>query len=507
MVVMTLNTIDRVVASVCPVCLRTLSARIFQQGQTVMIRKSCPEHGEFEDVYWSDADLYRRFVRYAETGRGIENFITKGDCPFSCGLCDNHKTSTLLANIDVTTRCNLACPICFADASPKRVYEPTMEQIERMLKILREERPVPCQAVQFSGGEPTVREDLPEIVALARSMGFTQIQIATNGLRLASHPHLARRLCEAGLSTVYLQFDGVDAGPYIKMRGRDLLGVKLSAIESCRRGGLRSVVLVPTVAKGVNDFQLGDIIRFASQNVDVIRGVNMQPISFAGRVEEAERRSNRITIPDLLRSIEEQTDGQVSREDFYPVPFVAPISRVVEVLTERPTLIFTVHPCCGAATYVYCEEDRLIPITRFVDVEGLMERLKDILRDYNGSKISKLRIQGALLKDLLGFIDESRAPKDLHITKLLMNVLRTGTFDSLREFHSRNLFIGAMHFQDLYNLDLERVSRCGIHYATPDGRIIPFCTYNTIHRSEVEDRYSIAETCAPAQRVEVPPVT
>lgn len=455
-----------------------------------MIRKSCPEHGVFEDVYWSDAELYRRFQRYLENGSGIENFITRGDCPFSCGLCERHKTSTLLANIDLTTRCNLACPICFADASPKKIYEPTLEQIRSMLKLLREEKPVPCYAVQFSGGEPTLRDDLPEIIALAKSMGFTQIQIATNGLRFAASPEMAERLSAAGLSTVYLQFDGVDPKPYVTMRGRDLLDVKLRAIESCRAAGIKSVVLVPTVAKGVNDDQLGKIIRFASNNVDVIRGVNMQPISFVGRVEEAERISNRITIPDMIHLIEEQTDGQISKEDFYPVPFVAPVSRIVEASTGKPQLIFTVHPCCGAATYIYCEGERLVPITRFVDVEGLMERLRELADNYNNSGIERLKMQGSLLKDLPKFIDESRAPQDLQITKLLLKVLRTGTFDSLREFHAKNLFIGIMHFQDLYNLDLERVSRCGIHYATPDGRIIPFCTYNTIHRNEIEERYS-----------------
>ena len=173
--------IGRTVPSLCPTCLKVITARIFQEGEAVMIDKRCEEHGDFRDTYWSDVTLYERFMSYWIDGSGIDG-SSKGrqGCPFDCGICENHKTGTLLGNIDVTSRCNLSCPVCFSDAGDSAT-EPTMDQLRAMMRILREQRPVRCSAIQFSGGEPTMRYDLPEIVALARQLGFFQIQVATNG--------------------------------------------------------------------------------------------------------------------------------------------------------------------------------------------------------------------------------------------------------------------------------------------------------------------------------------
>ncbi len=336
-----------------------------------------------------------------------------------------------------------------------------------------------------------MRDDLPEIVAMAREMGFAQIQLATNGLRLAASVDLCRALERSGLNTVYLQFDGVTAQPYQAARGRDLFPVKLRALENFRTSGLTSVVLVPTLAKGVNDHQVGDIVRFASKSLDIIKGINFQPISFAGRTEAATRASKRITIPDLLALLEEQTDGEITKDDFYPVPFVVPVSRLLAAKLGSPKPAFTVHPCCGAATYVYSLDGRLIPITRFIDVEGLMEMVNNEAENYDGSRLGGLKLTGRILRELPRFVDEPRIPGDLNVTRMLFGVFRNGTRDALTEFHNKALFLGAMHFQDLYNMDLERLQRCGIHYATPDGRIIPFCSYNTLHRKGVEDKFSV----------------
>jgi uncharacterized radical SAM superfamily Fe-S cluster-containing enzyme len=350
--------------------------------------------------------------------------------------------------------------------------------------------PVPCPSVQFSGGEPTLRQDLPEIIALARKMGFSQIQIATNGLILAEDLDLCRALERSGLNTVYLQFDGVTAAPYEVVRGRDVFPQKLQALENFRRAHMTSSVLVPTLVRGVNDHQVGDIVRFASKNLDIVKGVNFQPISFSGRIEAVAREAQRITIPDLLLLLEEQTAGEVSREDFYPIPFVVPFSRLLGARQGSTELAFTVHPCCGAATYIFSYNDHLIPITRFVDVEGLYELIKSEAENYDGTLLGQLKLKGRMLRELPKFVDESRAPDDLNLTRMLLGVFRNGTRESLKEFHNKTLFVGAMHFQDAYNLDTERLRRCGVHYATPDGRIIPFCAYNTLHRRGVEDRFS-----------------
>ncbi len=478
--------------SLCPECLEVIDAEVYESEGRILIKKKCEKHGEFDDVYWSDAALYNKFSKWRYEGKaGITLTKTDTGCPFDCGLCPEHKSSTALALIDLTNRCNQRCPTCFANAAVTGyVYEPTMEQLREMMELLRSEMP-PCPAVQFAGGEPTIRAGFEDIVKMARELGFSHIQVATNGIALAKSEAFCSRLKEAGLHTVYLQFDGVTEEPYKKLRGIPALKTKLKAIESCRRGGLKSVVLVPTLMRGVNDEQMGDIVRFAAENLDIVKGVNAQPIAFEGRVDESERKKGRITIPDFINALEEQTEGEIPKESFYPVPFVLPISYFVEAWKKVPQLEFTVHPHCGAATYVFVENGRFIPITEFIDVEGFMEFLLDAADEINKSRIGKIRAITGLASALKRFIDKDKAPEGIDSVTSLSSILGIGNREALAEFHRKALFIGAMHFQDAYNFDLERVKRCGIHYATPDLRIIPFCSYNAIHRPSVEKSFSV----------------
>ena len=476
--------ITRTVSSLCPVCLEVISARIFQEDEAVMIEKHCEEHGDFKDIYWSDAAIYRRFMRYQTDWMGLtDSPQAHQGCPFDCGLCKNHKTGTLLGIIDVTSRCNLSCPICFADAG-NELNEPTISQIGAMMQALRDQMPVPCPAIQFSGGEPTLRKDLCEIVSLARKMGFAQIQVATNGTMLAVRPDLYKDLVYNGLCTIYLQFDGVTPEPYKAIRGYDLLPTKLRAIDNLRAAGQHSIVLVPTLAKGINDDQVGDIVKFAFKNRDIVKGINYQPVSFTGRIDQEERAAKRITIPDVLALLEDQTNNEITRDDFYPIPFVKPISHLIEAETGISQPVFMAHPCCGAGTYIYCQGGHMIPITRFLDVEGLMENVRQRVADFDGSRLGRLKMKGWILKDVPRFIDGAMVPDNLNLKKLILNVFIEGAREALIDFHTRFLFIGIMHFQDLYNMDLERLERCAIHYALPDGRLIPFCSYNSIHRCD-----------------------
>lgn len=190
--------LEKPVSSLCPICLKVVSARIFSKDSMVFIEKKCDEHGDFQELYWSDLSLYKKFNRYWCNGHESDKISLSGKgCPFDCGLCENHLTGTLLGNIDLTNRCNLKCPVCFADAGG-RIYEPNLDLIRSMMQNLRSQKPVGCPAIQFSGGEPTMREDLPQIIAMAKEMGFSQIQVATNGLRLASSLDLCRSLERAG---------------------------------------------------------------------------------------------------------------------------------------------------------------------------------------------------------------------------------------------------------------------------------------------------------------------
>jgi uncharacterized radical SAM superfamily Fe-S cluster-containing enzyme len=176
------------------------------------------------------------------------------------------------------------------------------------------------------------------------------------------------------------------------------------------------------------------------------------------------------------------------------VPFVVPISHFVSAEEGIPNVEFTVHPHCGTGTYIYVEDGKMMPITRFIDVEGLLEHVDELALNqskWNIGALGKIKRLTSLISALPKYIDAGKAPKSVDVKQLFINVLKEGTGDATKEFHRNTLFIGAMHFMDLYNMDLERIKRCGVHYATPDGRIIPFCTYNTIHRVEVERKFAM----------------
>ena len=364
--------------SVCPECGKIVKAKIFDENGRVMIEKKCSEHGGFKDVYWSDAGLYLKAEKFAYDGIGVENpkIKAKKKCPFECGLCDLHLSHTCLANIDLTNRCNLRCPICFANAaSAGYVCEPDYETIVKMMQNLRNERPVPTPAVQFSGGEPTIYPRFFDVIKKAKELGFAQVQVATNGLKLADLD-FCQKMKDNGLNTVYLQFDGLNDEVYAQARGRKLLDVKMKAIENCRNVKPKplSTVLVPTIVNGVNDDQVGEILNFAVKNSDVIRSVNYQPVSFTGRIDKEEREKGRFTLTDLVDRLESQTNF-LKKEDFYPVPVVTPISELISILAGEPKVAFTAHPHCGLATFLYIENGNATPITRFVDVEGMFSQM------------------------------------------------------------------------------------------------------------------------------------
>lgn len=475
--------------SICPKCMKVLPATIFEKDGKVWITKTCKKHGKTEELYWGSYKLYMKSKSFAKDGRGVFNPDVRKkriDCPFDCGLCNIHKSHTALANIVVTNRCDLHCWYCFFFAQKAGyVYEPSLEQIKQMLRKLRSEKPVPCNAVQLTGGEPLLRNDIIDIIKIARREGFKHVQLNTDGIGLQDE-ELAKGIRQAGVNTIYLSFDGVSA----KTNPKNHWEIP-KIIENCRAVGI-GIVLVPTIINGVNDHELGDIIKFALKNIDVIRGINFQPVSLVGRMPKKERKEYRITIPDAIQRIEEQTNKEISANDFYTVPFVMPISNFVEAITKKAEYQFSAHFACGMATYIFKEGKKTIPITRFVDVEGLMKYL-----DEKAGKIKKGKKYIEMIKiffELKKFINKKNLPKDLDITKMFFNAFVKKNYKSLGEFHHKSLFIGLMHFQDLYNYDINRVKRCCIHYATPDGRIIPFCTFNvlpSLYRDKIQKKFGM----------------
>ncbi len=484
----------KTIDSLCPRCLKKIPAGLVEEGGRIEIKKECPEHGKFEDVYWGDAENYHKIVKFQNDGRGVDNPRFKADkgCPYDCGLCSDHKSQTVLGIVDVTNRCNIDCPVCFANANVTgRVYEPSREQIREMLQNLRNNKPIPAFALQFSGGEPTVRDDLPELIKIAREVGFSYVMVDTNGINVAGDMKYLRKLKDAGMNSFYLQFDGLDDEIYERLRGRKLLNTKLRVIENCRKLGARCVILVVTLVKGVNDHQIGGIIEFALRNSDVISSVNFQPISFAGKASQMRIREGRITIPEFVERVEKQTKKKIKGEHFYPVPAMVPISAFIEAYKQKPIIRLSTHPCCGVGAYMIIGKDGVsFPINEVINVDKFLDILnrgsKELKKKGRFPKnIRELKIATELLGEIILNIHDKK------LTTLIGRVLKNGNIKSAINFHQDTLMIGCMHFMDGWNFDCDRVQRCAIHYSLPDGRIVPFCSYNTIHRTALEKKFSV----------------
>ncbi len=478
--------------SVCPQCRKIIPAEIFERDGKVWISKKCEKHGKVEDVYWADYEMYKRAETYAWDGRGVENPQIKKNkpvCPYDCGLCKIHKSHTALANIVVTNRCDSYCWYCFYFAERAGyVYEPSLGQIREMLHTLRSERPVPCNAVQLTGGNPELRDDLFEIIRLAKEEGFDHVQLNTQGTaHLAHEPDYAVKLREAGVNTIYLSFDGVTP----KTNPKNHWEIPC-ILENCRKAGI-GIVLVPTLIKGINDHEIGDILRFGFRHNDVVRAVNYQPVSLVGRMPQKEREKYRITIPDVIKAIEEQTNGQVTKDDFYPVPAAMAITNFVEALTGKPEYALSTHFACGMGTYIFNVDGKMVPLSKFVDVDGLLEYLKEQAEEIRSGK-NKYIVALKMLFKLKSFVDKEKQPKGFSVAKIIYKALIKHDYKALGAFHHKSLFVGMMHFMDLYNYDIERVKRCCIHYAMPGSKIIPFCTFNVMpemYRDKDQKKYSM----------------
>lgn len=298
--------------SLCPHCLRRIPARRIFEQDAVYLEKACPEHGNLEKVLlWNNSPIhYDDWTRCSPTPS-----CASLECPYNCGLCPDHRQETCTAIVEVTDACNLNCAVCFASAGTASPCEPDGIQIARMLESILEQAG-PCP-LQISGGEPTLRNDLPEIVALAKSMGFDHVQINTNGVRLAEDEGYGCELVQAGATTIYLQFDGITDSAYRDIRGADLMQHKLKALENCKRCKI-GVILVPTLVKHVNDDQIGNIIQFAKQWMPTVKGVHFQPMTYLGRYPESPRNEDRLLLSDVLIAIEEQTHGELKVENLLP---------------------------------------------------------------------------------------------------------------------------------------------------------------------------------------------
>ena len=487
----------RFTQSICPDCNMILDAEVFERDSKVFMTKTCPTHGECEELYFGSYDMYKKFSTYWVDGKGAHapNVIMadKCSCPNNCGLCSNHLSHSGLANMIVTNRCDLTCWYCFfyvkKGLEGAYMYEPDHTQVRAMMKTLRAERPIPGNSMQITGGEPMLREDICDVIKIMKEEGVDHIQMNTNGIRHALDPEAAREVRLAGCNNLYLSFDGVTARTNPKNHWEIPY-----ALEKKRKTG-STVVFVPTVIKSINDHELGGIIRYAQKNLDVVHAVNFQPVSLTGRMGKQEREKYRITVPDCIQRIEEQTSGQVTVDDWYPVPSCMPLTNVIEAFSSKPKYELSIHFACGAGTYVFQDEDnkKLVPMTRFCDIQGMLELFEDKAEEIHSGK-NKYFTMLEVVRKLKSYVDTKKQPAGLDLAKMFGSILMKRSFEAVGSWHVKGLFLGMMHFQDKYNEDLERLQRCDIHYVTPDLRIVPFCAFNVIpewYRDRIQKKYSI----------------
>lgn len=430
-------------SSVCPVCLKRIRAERIAHGDEVYLEKTCPEHGFFRTILWRGKPDYASWMREKIPNHPTHPLTqTVQGCPFDCGLCCNHRQEPCCVLLEVTQRCDLGCPVCFASAGENESDDPDILNIRLWYDcMLKAGGPF---NIQLSGGEPCLRDDLPEIIALGKDMGFTYFQVNTNGLRLAADIGYLGRLKDAGLNVVYLQFDGTNDQVYRTIRGRNIFEQKVQAIRNCAQLKL-GVVLVPTIIPGVNSGDLGNITRFALENFPTVRSIHLQPVSYFGRYPSAPENSNRITIPELLRSMEEQTEGLVHMDDFQPKG------------SENSY-------CSFHATYIILPDGRLRTLKPRQEQTCCSTKPENAREGLARSK--KFVARNWIFK-------EPVEPEVNHWSPSL------GGWDEILERAQTHLFsISGMAFQDAWNLDLELLQDCCINVSAPDGRLIPFCAYN-----------------------------
>jgi uncharacterized radical SAM superfamily Fe-S cluster-containing enzyme len=432
-------------ASLCPVCLRRIGARRVIRGDRVYLEKRCPDHGPVAVCIWDGLPAFRRWrrpkipTRPSQCGRGVDR-----GCPFDCGLCPEHRQRSCTVILEVTGRCNLACAVCYADSGARAPLDPPLATIARWFEAAG--RSALGSNIQLSGGEPTLRDDLPRIVQMGREAGFDFIQINTNGLRLAHDPRYVGELKTAGLASVFLQFDGTGDAVYLALRGRRLLTEKLAAIDACAENGI-GVVLVPTLVPGINDHDVGSILEFAIKRSPVVRSVHFQPMSYIGRYAHMPEDEDRLTLPQLMRLIEAQSEGKFKVADFHPPGCensLCSFSANYMVLPDgRVRAIAGSDPCCAT------------PIPALM---GAHQAMNFVARQW--------RAPAACCP-----------PTADHNTAMVADgVMDLDAF--LQQIKTHRLSVSAMVFQDVWNLDLERVRDCCIHVMAPDTRLVPFCLYN-----------------------------
>jgi 7,8-dihydro-6-hydroxymethylpterin dimethyltransferase len=454
--------------SLCPECMKVIVAKVHERGNKLYLDKFCPEHGKSTALLSSDAawtDWSQSFNKPGEVPHFITGKTAEG-CPDDCGLCESHEQHSCSIQIEITDKCDLTCHNCYM--GPQNKWFLPKERAEWMFDRMVQMEGSP-EIVQLTGGEPTLHPDLFDIAKSAVARNIKYVLINTNGNRIAKEYDFAQRLADEGLY-VYFQFDGFRKEIYETMRGKDLLATKLQALENLEKAGVNTV-LTPTIEKGVNDDQLGEIIRLATSK-KFIKGVSFQPISYVKHYQANEGSwsykkdacadpFNRITMQDMIKGIAAQMNGLLEESDFVPVPCH--------------------QPSCGTVTYVVEGDNGMVPLTRILQVDNLLDYVKNKPRVDMDEVFQASRME---LEKLWSMSAIGGSEKVLHGVRNLLTRCCGTDMDTLGMFEDKITQVSIHHIMDAHNFDVNRSRKCCVHFMLPSGKLIPFCNYNNIYRDK-----------------------
>jgi uncharacterized radical SAM superfamily Fe-S cluster-containing enzyme len=441
--------------SICPHCLKRVDAKIVFEDERVFMLKNCSEHGFFKVLIASDIEYYKSLRNYNKASETPLRFNTKTHygCPYDCGLCQDHEQHSCLTVVEITDRCNLTCPTCYAMSSPHYGRHRTLEEVERMLDIIVANEGEP-DVVQISGGEPTIHPQFFEILDIAKTKPIRHLMVNTNGIRIANDPGFAEKLATYMPDfEIYLQFDSFKPQVLEHLRGKDLTDIRQKALENLSRLNL-STTLVITLQKGQNDDEIGKLTEFALQQ-PCVRGITFQPVQAAGRLEEFDPSRDRITMTEVRQAILDQT-AIFTPNDLIPVPC---------------------NPDALVMGYALKLKGEVIPLTRYLDPALLLDnsRRNTIIYEQDAA------LHGQLLKVFSTGISVDRV--DSNMQQLLCCLPQIAAPGLKYE----NLFrIIIMRFIDGYDFDVRAIKKSCVHIVHKDGRIIPFETMNLLYRDEKE---------------------
>ncbi|HEX8774632.1 MAG TPA: radical SAM protein [Pyrinomonadaceae bacterium] len=474
-----------------------IKAQIIERDGQIWMVKDCPEHGHYEDMMAIDS----KFLSHIEAmfpGRDIQAHNDE--------KLHNHGSSTIkygrgsVLTVDLTNRCNMMCDPCFMDANQVGfVHELSMEDIKEILDNAISIKPRRQMSVQFSGGEPTISPYFIESVKYARKVGYNSVQAATNGIEFAKSKDFCREAAEAGLRYVYLQFDGIGNDANSHRQVGNLFDVKLRAINNLHEAGVE-IVLVTTLVNGINNDQVGSIIRFALENPKKIAFLSFQPVSFTGRDEEIteqRRLQQRYTLSHLAHDVKSQVGITEPTRDWFPLSLMGAFADFADLAhgpdAEWGQVSCGCHPNCGVGTAVMIDKEtkEMSPVPEFLNIPGLVSDMRKITDAGRGKWFSNMMMGLTLLKHYNPYA----APSQFSLYELFKKFDKSfgltgkdyGKVDGNRskeDIEKRRadrwnfLFIAGMWFQDLFNYDFRRTEMCIIPYGTQEGEI-SFCAYNT----------------------------